>query len=364
MRNPERDWEQATRLSRDEVESRVGPVERLEVLGGGLANAVARIDQERVFRLYRRDPTSCRKEARLLKMPWQSFRVPRVLEQGEDFLVLEFVPHAPLTREDGFVVGRALAEIHQTTFVASGFLGSNLELERPFASLPQALLDYALSQLEGDPLRKSYADWMAPLLPNLEKLSERPVLLHGDFKLSNLHRAGSDLLVLDWEFAYAGAALLDIGQLLRWRPPAGFMADFARGYGTLPHSWQAWAEVFDAVNLAALMAGGRPVRERLEETLAADRPESDLEFVQRLQREEQARRALAFKRAVDEGHRRGKEPFEYERFRTLSQLRDYSDPQSLEYDYYVVWHRLDSLEEFARKLAISEQYDGGDLGES
>ncbi|MCA9792214.1 MAG: phosphotransferase, partial [Candidatus Eremiobacteraeota bacterium] len=160
MNNPEREWGEPSRLSRHEVESRVGPVERLEVLGGGLANAVARIDQNRVFRLYRREPASCRKEARLLRLPWQSFRVPRVLEQGEDYLVLEFVAHRRLTADDGFALGQALAEIHQTTYETSGFLDANLKLEQPFRSLPQTLLDYALSQLQGDPLAQRYAAWM------------------------------------------------------------------------------------------------------------------------------------------------------------------------------------------------------------
>lgn len=63
-----------------------------------------------------------------------------------------------------------------------------------------------------------------------------------------------------------------------------------------------------------------------------------------------------------QAHERGKEPFDYKRLRALAQLRTCDDAQTLEYEYYVVWRRLESLEAFARQLEINEQYDGGDLG--
>ncbi|MDE2291301.1 MAG: phosphotransferase, partial [Elusimicrobia bacterium] len=83
------------------------------------------------------------------------------------------------------------------------------------------------------------------------------VLLHGDFKPSNLHRSGEDLVVLDWEFAWAGPALMDVGQLLRWSPPAAFVAGFAAAYlaggGVLPAGWRRLAELFDLFNLVGLL---------------------------------------------------------------------------------------------------------------
>jgi aminoglycoside phosphotransferase (APT) family kinase protein len=84
------------------------------------------------------------------------------------------------------------------------------------------------------------------------------VLLHADFKPSNLHWATDDrLLVLDWEFAYAGTVLSDVGQLLRWEPPSSFTEAFAVTYrthgGELVEDWQLWAAAFDLVNLAGLL---------------------------------------------------------------------------------------------------------------
>ena len=70
----------------------------------------------------------------------------------------------------------------------------------------------------------NYEDLVEPVLkaldgimPFSEDVHGALVLLHGDFKVSNLHWADSDeLLVLDWEFAYSGHALMDVGQLFRW----------------------------------------------------------------------------------------------------------------------------------------------------
>jgi aminoglycoside phosphotransferase (APT) family kinase protein len=118
--------------------------------------------------------------------------------------------------------------------------------------------------------------------PAMREIAGRSVLLHADFKPSNLHWTNDDrLLVLDWEFAYSGSALSDVGQLLRWRPPAEFERAFARSYveagGALPTDYTRWAALFDLVNLAGLLANlagtapsrrAQDVAERVEETLA------------------------------------------------------------------------------------------------
>ena len=125
-------------------------------------------------------------------------------------------------------------------------------------------------------------------VPALRAAAGAPVLLHGDFKPSNLHWTSRDeLLVLDWEFAYAGSNLSDIGQILRWRPPDAFVQGFAESYsangGHLVADWCRWAATFDLVNLAGLLANtiqqGQDasltalvtddVQRRIEETLSA-----------------------------------------------------------------------------------------------
>ena len=98
--NPEEDWEppeEASGVERREIVDRIGEFEGVwEVLGGGLANANVRIGGDRLLRIYRRDVEAKAKEAVLLGGGWETFRVPDVLEEGADFLLLEYVEHGPL----------------------------------------------------------------------------------------------------------------------------------------------------------------------------------------------------------------------------------------------------------------------------
>ena len=289
--NPEDGWERAaatTVLDPSDVERRLGPTnEPLEVLPGGHANVNVRVGSGRVLRIYRRDPGTGAKEMALLQQPWASFVVPAVLGSGEDFLVLDYIPHRPLGVDaaHGTWIGRALAEIHRRRFTQSGFLGADLQVCTPFIDTLEALTSYARAELDraalptGSDLRSQVGACLADRLDALRAAAESPVLLHGDFKASNLHWTSDNrLLVLDWEFAYSGPALMDVGQLLRWDPPATFVSAFAESYraegGELPDGWQRSAEVFDLFNLVGLLGGAAPdsqrshdVRRRMAQTV-------------------------------------------------------------------------------------------------
>jgi fructosamine-3-kinase len=263
-----------------------------DLLPGGRANVNVRIDDRRVLRIYQRDRHAVTKEATLLRRPWRSFVVPNLLEQGDDFLVIEFVAHSPLdyTPEDGAQLGTALAEIHATRYHASGFLDGDLNVAEPFVDLIVALEEYAASELgkttlpASSGLRSRFNECVRAQRDALQEFAAQPLLLHGDFKASNLRRARRDgaLLIFDWEFAYAGAALLDVGQLFRWGASPECAVSFERHYreggGVLPPQWQHWAAVFDLFNLVSLLRGAAPgsrqfrdVERRIEETLTAAR---------------------------------------------------------------------------------------------
>jgi aminoglycoside phosphotransferase (APT) family kinase protein len=86
-----------------------------------------------------------------------------------------------------------------------------------------------------------------------------PALVHGDFKPMNIGWMPEvgDVVVFDWEFAWVGTALFDLGQVLRWDPPAAFVAGVEAGYraagGVLPDDWRRLAELFDLFNLVAFL---------------------------------------------------------------------------------------------------------------
>jgi aminoglycoside phosphotransferase (APT) family kinase protein len=279
LSNPESRWEPVRTAQVDVAEAvraRLGDIPgTVERLGGGLANDSIRVG-DRVLRIYRRDVESLAREAALLERSWQHVRVPQVVERGDDFLLLEFVEHTPLSSapEQAAAVGRALAEIHRDRFEDAGFLAAQARrVARPFGDFVDAFCAHVES-LESVP-----ADISAAIVARFEAkravlagLADRPVLLHGDFKVSNIHWTEEGRpLVLDWEFAYAGPALLDVGQILRWEVPDAWVATFAGAYGAaggeLPDDWRALARTLDLVNLAGLLDGAAHGSRRREDVL-------------------------------------------------------------------------------------------------
>jgi hypothetical protein len=272
--NPERHWERA-RPGEDEVRRRLGleqePV--VEVLSGGQANLCVRVG-DRVLRAYEREPESLLVEAALLVQPWRSFRVPRLLQRGEGQLWLEFVPHDPLPGSfaAGETAGRALRELHAKTYPEAGFLDGTLQLARSLGDLWSTFAEHISTRSFDPALRERVLQRWSRDEPALRRASAHDVLLHGDFKPANLGwTAAGELLVLDWEFAYAGPASLDLGQLLRWDPPEPFVRGLRSAYGRVD---VRLAETFDLVNLAGLLHGVLPgsrrhadVTARMERTL-------------------------------------------------------------------------------------------------
>jgi aminoglycoside phosphotransferase (APT) family kinase protein len=86
-------------------------------------------------------------------------------------------------------------------------------------------------------------------------------LVHSDYNGKNLLAVGGDgrrsvSAVLDWEFAFSGSPLTDIGNMLRFRDsrPRGFADGFVAGYrdagGQLPERWREISQALDLYALA------------------------------------------------------------------------------------------------------------------
>lgn len=278
LTNPERHWDQpdeTRHIDRDQIADRIGPFEEdYEVVGGGLANLNVRIGQEKLLRIYCREIGARAKEGRLLNREWTALRTPAVLGQGRDFLVMEYVEHEPVvaTPEHGEAFGHALAEIHQQTYESCGFLDNDTSnVEKPFddffGTIRQHMRSYSTISAELLDAASACYDERRQVI---EDLAKSPVLLHGDFKVSNLHWTSQNQpLVLDWEFAWAGPSLMDVGQLMRWDPPRPFCDAFARAYeragNPLPPDWRELANVLDLVNLVGLMEDANPASRRFHD---------------------------------------------------------------------------------------------------
>jgi hypothetical protein len=270
--NPERGWHAAAAapIDRAEVERRIGATsEPIAALAGGLASTNLRIGRDRVLRIGR-DPAALAKEAALLRRPWRGFRTPAVLATGADFLLLEHLELRPLAASvgAGAAVGRALAEIHAQTYATCGALAGDLTLGEPLPDEGGA--GFAARGYGHAMLREAAPYLDAALAARIAAVLDRDpaaardaldvaVLCHCDFKVSNLHETpAGELVVLDWELAWAGPRLLDVGQLLRWHPPEPFVAAFAAAYrdggGVLVDGWRRVAEVIDLGSLLGLLA--------------------------------------------------------------------------------------------------------------
>jgi aminoglycoside phosphotransferase (APT) family kinase protein len=176
----------------------------------------------------------------------------------------------------GRTVGEALARLHAIEMPRLGFLDASLEVPEPMAGLRSAWRRYLDEQLEGLAGRR-LGSRREPLmrlvdrdLDRLAPLEGRAVLLHGDAKPTNVRvdRTGRLTGLLDWEFAWAGPPLFDLGQMLRWPVPERFDVAFVEGYeslaGPLDPGWRGRARLLDLANLVGFLgrSAHQPVRER------------------------------------------------------------------------------------------------------
>ena len=283
--NPEEEWvpsKQVSVVSRAEVEKYLGPTpDHLRSLSGGQSNTNIQVGEEKVLRFYRRDSEAAGKELSLLQKSWKNFVSPQVISSGAGFILMNYVKHSSLEdgAEQGEAVGKALAEIHSFQYPTGGFLKADLSVEEPMEKFVEDMWAYLCSfeeQVKGA-LDEEFLDevlgYFDDCMDDLHAAAGKNVLLHGDFKVSNLRWTDQNKpLVLDWEFAYAGSALMDLGQLFRWPSSAEFKEGFVKGYlasgGSLTEGWEGWAQTMDLINLVGLLAASAPGSKRAQDVTA------------------------------------------------------------------------------------------------
>jgi fructokinase len=208
---------------------------------------------------------------------------------GEPVLLSRYAPgvllRAALTEADdpdatalGEMTGRALAAIGTVSFPRGGFF-TGPALDPSAEGMPASLPDFVEVCLRagpaGDVLSARELAGLRALARASTPLAERVAgarqLVHSDFNPKNLlvrRESGhwSVTAVLDWEFAFSGSPLHDIGNMLRAGrtiPPAfaaGFTGGFSDGGGDLPPDWREISQALDLFALADLLT--RPVSHR------------------------------------------------------------------------------------------------------
>jgi aminoglycoside phosphotransferase (APT) family kinase protein len=290
------------------------PVVSVEPLEGGIMNwnygIRFRGSAERVvLRFYDRAPASCAKEVRLLSLVRADVPVPQVLHAEihgakgfPPFCVLEFIDGISLrtlrglgnTRgvaESSYDAGRLLARLARHRFETSGTLSPELVVhDSLFAhkSAPEIVEYFATYPTFR---QRIDASLLARIL-HFAKANSEPLavdsaisLVHGDFNSPNIlvREVGGSwrvAAILDWEFAFAGSPLCDVGNMLRYERPGEsryephFSLGLVDGGWTAPEDWFLRARLADLPALCELLArDGVPeqvvdeLRDLIEETL-------------------------------------------------------------------------------------------------
>ena len=316
----EEGWERPppVQLSLDELERMVQPafpgaaISEHAVLATGLANTNIRFrvrgrESAYVLRLHTRDPKAAARERALMSYLASDSRVS--------------IPVAPLVYSDpepspggyaysiwGFVEGTLLQDLFKTLSVSElvdiaaacgrvaaaftthrfptcGEFGANLSIVEEYGApsrfVPDVVYKSLYGGLAGERLGVRLRDALWAVVersaPLLEEVDGHYTLVHADYKRSNilLRRTATTWnvsAVLDWEFAFAGPPLIDVGLFLRAGEalPAGFRDAFAAGYrdagGELPSDWLRLSRLVDLVSQVTFLNDPRDQPRVLAET--------------------------------------------------------------------------------------------------
>ncbi|HVV24092.1 MAG TPA: phosphotransferase [Pseudonocardiaceae bacterium] len=208
-------------------------------------------------------------EAALTRRVADTVPVAGVVAEGPVGLLLEFVPGplASTVLDDdpgglGRAVGRTLAAIGTVEFDTQGFFDGPDLVPTP-VDVTDGLAGFVAERTDWTELR-DLAERAERTLAGLPKWRR---LVHSDYNPKNLivgrdGGAWTVRAVLDWEFAFSGPPLADVGNMLRFAddyPPAyvtGFVDGFRDAGGELPEGWRAIAEALDLFALADLLSRG------------------------------------------------------------------------------------------------------------
>jgi aminoglycoside phosphotransferase (APT) family kinase protein len=275
-------------------------VSSTELLTGGRINTNVKVNFSSdeppvVLRLHKKGSASCLKEAAVIELIKSSVPVPEILyvaaeglDGSEPFSIIEFVEGVTFQQlkqtgdlsaihQAAASVGETLAAIGSYSFEKPGSLfvdGANeLKVGKPFTrtadpipEILEILLKPDLTQHRlGADLTQRLREFVLAWAPSLPDITDVSRLVHSDFGnrnilVNNVSGRWKVVAVLDWEFAFSGSPLLDVGNFLRYdsvtaplREPY-FSRSFVEHGGELPHNWRNIVRVIDLTALVEVLS--------------------------------------------------------------------------------------------------------------
>ncbi len=266
----------------------------MTLLNGGLSNTNLKIttntEERFVLRIYSKQNTSIEMERNILKMLEERIQVPKVLYSDSScaglqhpFIILSWMEGVQLSEymQNGknqdiaslaAEVGGTLAKIHHIHFPDGGFFDDSLNIEETVKLDKNSFMEfieeslvtgYGCKHLGKDTCEEilTFAREHASLL---DCLREQDCLVHGDFNPLNIlvdtQKHGCTIsAVLDWEYAFSGSPLFDIGNFLRYERIEDsnsilpFITAYQKNGGNLPEKWLQQAKLLDLIALSELV---------------------------------------------------------------------------------------------------------------
>jgi aminoglycoside phosphotransferase (APT) family kinase protein len=291
-------------LEKSRIDSLLQPVfpgrtlDSVELLTAGKCNTNYKIkvsghSESYVLRIHVRDPMGGERDRNIFRWIEERVPVPDVLytttgsEPGaisytvmrwvEGILFSDILASKDETAiaECAYDIGFTLANIGSFTFTRAGFFGPDLtiieEIEEAgiLAYFEQFLFKGGAGENLGTALTRRLWSFLKDNANYFKTLEDARSLVHSDYKGFNIlvrqvEEGWKVSAVLDWEFAFAGTPLIDIGNMLRYshlHPPV-FEREFIRGYreqgGVLPAEWKKVAKLVDLLSLCEFLNSPSP----------------------------------------------------------------------------------------------------------
>ena len=263
----------------------------IDFLSGGLVNANFKIHLDSpntalVLRFYLRSAAACQKEVDIYQLVRRTVPVPEVLHadprgsegvgpfallryvEGISFRQLRRTGDANAIAEAADDIGRTLAAIGRYQFAEPGWFDADLEIGGKFIEGTDSAARFCdaclasphLLRRAGSALARQVHDFAWDWSSQLEWLAAERSLVHSDFGSLNIlvrpvRGKWGVAAVIDWEFAFSGSPLIDLGNFLRYERSQRPLVEphFSRGFlaagGTLRQDWRQLARVIDLTAL-------------------------------------------------------------------------------------------------------------------
>ena len=262
-------------------------VAHTELLPGGLINTNVKIYFESdfnpvVLRLYRDGAAACEKEIAVHDLISRDIPVPEILHaestpafafveyiEGITFQQLKRTNNLNAIRQASASIGKTLAAIGRFRFPAPGALLTNEKFIEGPDPIPRVLDRFLASDTFQRRAGAKLVDQLhnfiwsyASILPSLETDCS---LVHNDFGNRNIlvrevNGVWTVAAILDWELAFSGSPLLDVGNFLRYELDATPLREpyFSRAFvehgGHLPDNWKPVVKLIDLTGIVECLS--------------------------------------------------------------------------------------------------------------